>query len=166
MTEAQAVISAAFIAAATALWIGWLQTRALREQNRIAAFERRLTSFKDAQIALGSIMRNGDADTEALAGMRRAVQASWFLFPANVTAHLEVLYERMVDLHTSAMMMRDAPHGPDYQSHVALKHASLKVLMAELPKLPDFFRPHLHLDSTPHPLSWIDDVLDWLQGNS
>lgn len=49
MIESTAVILAALIAAGAALWIGWLQTRALAEQNRIAAFDRRLDVFKDAQ---------------------------------------------------------------------------------------------------------------------
>jgi hypothetical protein len=162
MSESTAVILAAFIAATAALWIGWLQSRALREQNRIAAFERRLAVFKDAQIALGSVMRDGDADNEALSGMIRAVQASWFLFPAGVTSHLEALYDQMVDLSTSAMMVRSGAQDPDRERHIALKHASLRGLVRELPKLPDFFRPYLHLESTSHPLAWIDDLLDWL----
>jgi hypothetical protein len=166
MTEAQAVILAAFVAAAAAIWVGWLQHRALREQNRIGAFERRLAVFKDAQIALSSVFHHGDADVGAISSMTKAVQASWFLFPRTISDRLTKMRDQMVDLSTAAEIVRHASPGPDHALNVKLKHETLKALNVDLTSLADLFRPYISLEPNErnqHPLAWIDDVLDGLE---
>lgn len=166
MTEAQAVIMAAFVAAASALWVGWLNWRALREQNRISAFEKRLAVFKDAQIALGSVLRYADADADAISSITKAVQASWFLFPRALSDRLTVMRNQMIDLNTAVEMMRQTPPSPDHAEHVKLKHKNLKALIAELEGLAELFKPHVSLhaeEDSRHPFAWLDDLLDSLE---
>jgi hypothetical protein len=115
----------------------------LREQNRLTAFDKRLAVFKDAQSALSSVLREGDAKGEAIASMTKAVQASWFLFPVSISDRLTKMRNQMIDLSTAAEMIRQSPPSPDHASHVKLKHDSLKALVAELEGLAKLFKPHI-----------------------
>ncbi|MEQ1708166.1 MAG: hypothetical protein ABL864_07535 [Terricaulis sp.] len=155
MSDTAAIVVAALVTAGVTLCLGILQLARMREQNRIALFERRLACFRLAQGALSRVFQEGKADGEALAKMLDAVQTSWFIFPRPLSDRLEKTYNQMVDT-----LGRSKPS----QEDITLQYGALSEVLGELTKLRDLFEPFMHVTEPKHPLSWVDESLDWLEG--
>jgi hypothetical protein len=166
VSEASAVILAALIASAAALWIGSLQVARIREQNRIAMFEKRLACFRKAQEALSLVMRDGKASGEACAIMVEALQASWFIFPRDLSDRLKKVYRRMLDINLHQARRENPSPGKSRNDHITEEFSALNEVVSELESLRDIFEPHMHVNEPRNPIAWVDDLLDWIEGKT
>lgn len=147
MSESAAVIIAAFIAAGAAIWIGWLQMRALQQQNRIAAFDRRFEAFLQVQQAIEKAFVGGKpVAMEDIVELNRALRVCWFIFPKSLSGRLSKIREELVKLRSlRTQMWDDAGYPRDGVSQAELNqyYAAQQFIISEWEVLKETFHPFM-----------------------
>lgn len=136
----------ALFAAVVALGIGVPQILALRQQNRIAAFDRRFDAFLQVQEALQrACVSTTKPDIDDIFALNRAVQRCWFLFPKEISARLQATRQNIVTmrgLHSEIWDEAGYSRGASNET-LSRFHKAQGDAVAEWE---DTFRPHMNLD--------------------
>ena len=141
--------SVALLAAIIALVIGAPQVLALRQQNRISAFDRRFDAFLQVQEALQRACVSTDKpEFEDIYALNRALQKCWFLFPRRLSERLDATRKNILEMRALHFEIWDELGNAKGASNETLGqfHRAQRAAVAEWESLLKTFRPHMNLD--------------------
>jgi hypothetical protein len=158
VSEAWAVIAAAFVAAGAAGWIGWLQYTQLRLQSRIALFDKRWESYLSTDLAVAAVCQTSRPTVDHLLQLNRELRRVRLLFPRGVADTINVARrctQTMGALHHEIWSSAGETLGAS-QSTINEFHAAQRQMIGIWENLFEIFLPHMQLaDAQP----WITKQL-------
>ncbi|MCR6645587.1 MAG: hypothetical protein NVV62_14290 [Terricaulis sp.] len=139
------------------------QSEALERQLQISLFEPRCAIFDLISSVESEMFTHGEPRPEYMHTLVDQLQRSGHLFGPDVRRRISELLDALIDWQVARATYEpgDSPTMSDrVQSIRAIKGGLLATM-----------RPYLALHDVsrlprPHPLSWIDNFLDWLEGKS
>jgi hypothetical protein len=149
MNQELAALSTAGVAAIVALGIGVPQVLTLRQQNRIAAFDKRFAAFLEVQAALQrACVETQKPEIESIMALSGAIQKCWFIFPKKLSVRLRKAQHQIIEMRGLYSEIWDETGSPLGASNETLQkfHAAQLAAATEWEDLRDTFRPHMNLD--------------------
>lgn len=147
MSGAAALVAAT--AAAGAIWVGHLQVRALRQQNRIAIFDRRHAVFVRARRHLELTIQRAKPSIDDIMEFNRILQEARFIFPKNVSDKIIALKTTVLSLRSLHSQIWDDAGDPLNASSDLIDafYRTLESIANEWEGLYEVFGPHMQLDA-------------------
>ena len=149
MSQSDAAMLTAMVAAAIAFLVGGLQVAALSQQNKIAAFDKRFAAFLRTQEALQrACVETQKPSIEDIFALNPALQECWFLFPKHLANRLYGIRRdilKMRALHADIWDDLGTPLGACNETLNEFHKAQLAAV-AEWESLRETFHPHMNLD--------------------
>ncbi|MBL8544756.1 MAG: hypothetical protein JNJ63_13190 [Hyphomonadaceae bacterium] len=142
MSESAAVIIAALIAAASALWIGWLQFASLNHQNKWQMREARLKIYNACRDML-VVASQYELTDEIRSEFLRAEIGVGFLFDSDVVSFIKEARDQM---HTIDVFKpdRNSDASPEQKKeHLAKYHAAWRRVGEMVKQIDVVFAPYL-----------------------
>lgn len=134
------------VLALVAIFIAVLQWKINRNRLKHELFDRRYEQYKAVTSFLNSILRNGEATTDAQQDFLSGTVGMEFTFSKEITDYLhQKIWVPAINLETAQSQFTDLPIG-DERSRLVHEAADLKIqLYKELNEIDNVFRPYLHL---------------------
>lgn len=124
-------------------YIAYQQWQVNQASLRERLFERRFKIFKDTQIFLSHILREGRLEDSALTEFFEAPQMARFLFGNEMADYLKEIRTRAIKMHGLEKSARRAEVGPKRSEPIDKEYAEIKWLNGQLETIFDKFEPYL-----------------------
>lgn len=130
------------------LCIAIRQHRAIRDEQKLKLYDRRMQIYFHACEYVSEIVRNGDIESNKSINMLRATRECVFLFNEDIPTYLRHLYKLGVDLNTLTLKLgSDLPVGETRTKLAEEKSELLKCFGDQILELPQRFKKYLNLGS-------------------
>lgn len=151
LTELSSALLTPMIGITTA-YVAYQQYRVNRTRLKIEQYDRRLAVYKAVDAFYGQVNAQGNATYSDIATLRIATAEAEFLFPGNVTRHLNEVTTKALRMASLHLLMypgsgeRGLPVGPE-RSKVAEEHGQINIWMFETarPESKRIFSKYLRL---------------------
>jgi hypothetical protein len=135
-----------------AVCIAYQQHKINQSHLRHELYERRLRVYKAVQGFLSEILRDGNVPWHRTSQFYADASEAVFLFDSSIQKHIDLLYEKAIDLHTlhEKMYPSDGSHGlpvgEERSKAAQQKGELLKWLTHQLSETKQLFRKHMGIE--------------------
>ena len=133
------------IVAGIVAYIAYRQHRTEKNKLKLDLYDRRLQVFEAGMKFIEHVVKQGDADTQALAAVNNARFEGMFLFPHDVADYLCRLYEKGVDVKFTNMELngQTLPDGDERKEKVHQQAERFKWFIRQSKELQNRLRPYM-----------------------
>ena len=136
------------IVAAIVAYIAYRQYRTEHGKLKLELYDRRFDVFRAGMKFITLVVQNGNPDDEALRDINNAKIMAFFLFPKEVSAYYETLYDKGLDLQTMKEELRQGDElAPDERTRMIHERAEImKWFVNQFRELRSKLRPYMAFD--------------------
>jgi hypothetical protein len=135
------------VIAVVATYIAWQQWKTNRQKLVLDQYDRRLSVYEEVRKILSIILRDARASYADLLKFRTAVSEADFLFGPEISAYIEEVYQRGVQLEFWSLQYCDftqtPPQGYDHQKVCDGKHSELTWFTKQFEPAKEKFKKNL-----------------------
>jgi len=135
--------------AIVATYIAWQQWRVNKQKFDLERYDRRLRIYEEVRKILSIVMRDARASYEELLRFRAAVSEADFLFGPEISAYIDEIYKRGVQLEVWNKQYRhsgqEIPTGYDHQKVCDGMEREIEWFTAQFDPAKEKFKKYLHI---------------------